>query len=218
MSLRDLEAVPLEDEGVEGTGVALLGCPADDALHLVVGRQAVTRMRSERGSHCCRVVRQCPRRGREREVRTCAASDSTSAGTAPGSPSWRRRRTRQSGRIPATPEGLAALAATLRPDDRVVLEATTKAWAIVELLEAHDGEVIVSDPLRTRAIADARTKTDTIDAATLAQLLAVDYLPVVWQPDAETRALRRRVAARAALVAERARPRNRNSASSPEDR
>jgi len=118
-------------------------------------------------------------------------------------------RTRSGGRVRATPEDLAAFARTLGPDDRVVLEATTNTWAIVELLETHAGQVIVSNPLRTRAIADAKTKTDTIDAATLAELLAADYLPAVWQPDAATRALRRRVAARAALVAERTRLRNR---------
>lgn len=55
--------------------------------------------------------------------------------------------------------------------------------------------VVVSNPLRTRAIADAKTKTDTIDARTLAELLAADYLPTVWQPDPWTGALRRRVAA-----------------------
>jgi len=55
-------------------------------------------------------------------------------------------------------------------------------------------------------------KTDTIDATTLAELLAADYLPTVWQPDPETRALRRRVAGRAALVAERTRLRSRISA------
>lgn len=88
-------------------------------------------------------------------------------------------RTRSGGRVRATPEDLAAFARTLGPDDRVVLEATTNTWAIVELLEGHAGQVIVSNPLRTRAIADAKTKTDTIDAATLAELLAADYLPAV---------------------------------------
>jgi len=121
-------------------------------------------------------------------------------------------RTGSGGRIRTTPEDLTAFARTLGPDDRVVLEATTNTWAIVELLEGHAGQVIVSNPLRTRAIADAKTKTDTIDAATLAELLAADYLPAVWQPDAATRALRRRVAARAALVAERTRLRNRIAA------
>jgi hypothetical protein len=121
------------------------------------------------------------------------------------------RRTRSGGRISAAPESLRAFAATLGPDDQVVIEATTTTWAIVELLERHAGRVVVSNPLRTRAIADAKVKTDTIDAATLAELLAADYLPTVWQPDPETRALRR-VAGRAALVAERTRLRNRISA------
>jgi transposase len=122
------------------------------------------------------------------------------------------RGTRSGGRISASPDSLTAFARSLGPDDQVVLEATTNTWAIVEALERHAGRVVVSNPLRTRAIADAKTKTDTIDAATLAELLAADYLPTVWQPDAGTRALRRRVAARAALVAERTRLRNRVSA------
>ncbi len=122
------------------------------------------------------------------------------------------RGTGSGGRISASADSLRAFAATLGPDDQVVLEATTNTWPIVELLEGHAGRVVVSNPLRTRAIADAKTKTDTIDAATLAELLAADYLPTVWQPDPETRALRRRVAGRAALVAERTRRRNRISA------
>ncbi|MGH2511645.1 MAG: IS110 family transposase [Candidatus Limnocylindrales bacterium] len=72
------------------------------------------------------------------------------------------------------------------PDDAVVLEATANTWAIAELLAEHAGRVVVSNPLRTRAIAAAKTKTDQIDAATLAQLLAADYLPEVWQPDPAT--------------------------------
>src|SRR6266545_207219 len=92
------------------------------------------------------------------------------------------RMTRSGGRIGASPESLEAFAATLGADDQVVLEATTNTWAIVELLERHAGRVVVSNPLRTRAIADAKTKTDTIDARTLAELLAADYLPTVWQP------------------------------------
>jgi transposase len=119
--------------------------------------------------------------------------------------------TRRAGRLEATPAALREFARTLRADDQVALEATTNTWAIVELLEAHAGRVVVSNPLRTRAIADAKVKTDTIDATTLAELLAADYLPAVWQPDPATRALRRRVAARAALVAERTRLRNRVS-------
>src|SRR3990172_1771204 len=73
-------------------------------------------------------------------------------------------------------EELAAFAATLGPDDAVALEASGNTWALAELLGRHAGRVVVSNPLRTRAIADAKHKTDDIDAATLAELLADERL------------------------------------------
>lgn len=102
-----------------------------------------------------------------------------------------------------------AFAATLGPDDAVALEASTNTWALSDLLRRHAGRVVVSNPLRTRAIAAAKRKTDDIDAATLAELLAADYLPPVWQPDEATRQLRRLVSHRAGLVRERTAVRNR---------
>ncbi len=124
----------------------------------------------------------------------------------------RGRHAHSLGKIAVTAQSLRAFATTLGPDDAVCLEATTNTWPIAELLGEHAGRVVVSNPLRTRAIADAKTKTDTIDAATLAELLAADYLPEVWQPDPATQALRRRIAARASLVGLRTRLRNRVSA------
>ena len=115
---------------------------------------------------------------------------------------------RRLGRIETGPAELRAFAATLGPDDHVVLEATGNAWAIAELLAGHAGKVTVSNPMRTRAIASAKVKTDKVDAAVLAQLAAADFLPLVWAPDAETRSLRRRVAHRAQLVRQRTRLRN----------
>jgi len=102
-----------------------------------------------------------------------------------------------------------AFAATLGPDDAVALEASSNTWALADLLGRHAGRVVVSNPLRTRAIASAKRKTDDIDAATLAELLAADYLPPVWQPDAATRRLRRLVSHRAGLVRDRTATRNR---------
>ena len=109
-------------------------------------------------------------------------------------------------------EELRAFAATLGPDDVVALEASTNTWALAELLGRHAGKVVVSNPLRTRAIADAKRKTDDIDAASLAELLAADYLPEVWQPDEATRRLRRLVAHRAGLIRQRTATRNRVAA------
>jgi transposase len=105
-----------------------------------------------------------------------------------------------------------AFAASLGPDDAVALEASTNTWALTDLLTQYAGRVVVSNPLRTRAIASAKRKTDDIDAATLAELLAADYLPPVWQPDQGTRQLRRLVAHRAGLVRDRTAIRNRVSA------
>ncbi|MCA1678625.1 MAG: IS110 family transposase, partial [Actinobacteria bacterium] len=103
---------------------------------------------------------------------------------------------------------LWAFAASLSSQDHVVLESTAMTWAIAELLAEHAGRVTVSNPMRTRAIAAAKVKTDKIDAKVLAQLGAADFLPEVWAPDEVTRALRRRIAHRSSLVVQRTRLRN----------
>jgi len=43
-----------------------------------------------------------------------------------------------------------------------------------------------------RLIAEAKVKTDRIDAAVLAQLYGSGFLPEVWIPDDSTQALRRK--------------------------
>ncbi|HLI86797.1 MAG TPA: IS110 family transposase [Bryobacteraceae bacterium] len=94
-------------------------------------------------------------------------------------------------------------------DCRVALEATTNTWAIVAILAPLVKEVVVSNPLRTRAIASAKIKTDKVDDLVLAQLLRSEYLPRVWTPDEETRRLRQQTSERANLSADRTRLKNR---------
>jgi len=106
------------------------------------------------------------------------------------------------------PRGLRAFAEGLCPDDQIALEATINTFALARLLERHAGRVIVSNPLRTRAIADAKIKTDKVDAGVLAQLSAADYLPAVWQPNETTRFIRRLFARRANIVRQRTRLKN----------
>jgi transposase len=98
---------------------------------------------------------------------------------------------------------------TLTREDHVVVEATTNTWAVVRVLRPHVAEVVVSNPLRTKAIAQAKVKTDKVDALVLAQLLRCDFLPRVWVPDEQTQELRRLTSSRAALVADRTALRNR---------
>jgi transposase len=97
----------------------------------------------------------------------------------------------------------------LNADDRVVVEATTNTWAVVGLLKPQVGEVVVSNPLATKAIANAKIKTDKVDARVLAQLLRCDFLPRVWEPDQATQQLRRLSARRASLVSDRTTVKNR---------
>ena len=66
----------------------------------------------------------------------------------------------------------------------------------------------MSNPSKTRAIAEAKVKTDKVDARILAQLLAADFLPSVWLPDDRTRRLRRQVTRRAHIVRTRTRIKN----------
>ena len=112
--------------------------------------------------------------------------------------------------FPATREAITSFAQQyLTPDHHLALEATFHTWAIAALLEPFVAEVVVSNPLRTRAIAEAKIKTDRVDATVLVHLLRLDYLPRVWQPDAATRDLRRQTTERAALVSDRTRLKNR---------
>ena len=121
---------------------------------------------------------------------------------------WEDGRVRHVGQIGTTPEALRLFADSLAPSDEVAIEATCNTHAIAKLLEPRVARVVVSNPQKTRAIAEAKVKTDKVDAEVLAQLLAADYLPAVWLPDDETHALRRQVARRAHIVRQRTRLKN----------
>jgi len=112
-------------------------------------------------------------------------------------------------RIDCTREVLLKFAEELTAIDSIALEVTTNAWAVADLLEPFVERVVVSNPMKTKAIAEAKVKTDKVDAEVLAQLLRCDYLPSVWVPDATTRSLRQLTGRRERLVSERTRIKNR---------
>lgn len=112
--------------------------------------------------------------------------------------------------VTVTREALAGFAERqLSREDRLAMEATTNTWAVAELLRPFVAEVVIGNPLRVRAIAEAKIKTDKVDSRVLAELLRADYLPPVWQPDRETQRLRRLTHRRSALVSDRTRLKNR---------
>src|SRR5919109_825051 len=112
--------------------------------------------------------------------------------------------------VPVTREALTAFAERqLKKEDRLAMEATTNTWAVAGVLRPFVEEIVISNPLKVRAIAEAKIKTDKVDSRVLAELLRCNYLPVVWQPDAKTQRLGGLTHGRGALVSDRTRLKNR---------
>ena len=117
----------------------------------------------------------------------------TYTGPLPRPSLWEDGKLRRLGRVDMRRNFLAAFAATLSPEDIVVVEATGNAAAVAGVIGPHVKRVVIANPLQVRMIAHAKIKTDTIDAGVLAQLYASGFLPEVWIPDETTQALRRQV-------------------------
>ena len=90
--------------------------------------------------------------------------------------------------------------ANLHRTDAVVIEATTNAWVIYDLLVTLVGRAVVVHPAKVKLIAEARVKTDKVDVLTLAHLLRADMLPEVWVPPQHVRDLRALLSHRRRLV------------------
>jgi transposase len=71
---------------------------------------------------------------------------------------------------------------------------------VVDILKPGCARIVVSNPLKTKAIALSKHKSDRVDACMLAQLLRCGFLPEVWIPDADTRAARSFAERRSSLV------------------
>ena len=97
----------------------------------------------------------------------------------------------------------------LKPTDEVMLEATTNAWYIHDLLEPLVGRVVVTHPPHIKLIASAMVKTDKKDTMTLAKLLAMGMTPEVWVPPSHVRDLRALIAHRRRLVSSQTSGKNR---------
>jgi transposase len=91
----------------------------------------------------------------------------------------------------------------------VVVEATYGWEWLADLLEDAGYELHLAHPLRTRAIAAARVKTDAVDATTLAQLLRAGLLPEAYIAPRELRDVRELLRHRVTLVAMRSAIKNR---------
>ena len=113
-------------------------------------------------------------------------------------------------RFPCSPKELRAFCTKhVGRADKLALEATTNCWAVSAILREFSDHVMVSNPQRTKLIAQSRRKCDKVDALVLAQLLMAGFLPGVWEPDAKTRERRELSSRRSALVQDRTAIKNR---------
>ena len=91
-----------------------------------------------------------------------------------------------------------------------VCESTGNLWLkTYQAFEKYNIEVKLANPLKTKAIAQARIKTDKLDARTLAHLLRSDLVAECYIADKETREDRSLLRLRTNLVQDRTRVINR---------
>ena len=120
-------------------------------------------------------------------------------------------RVQQEGKVGSTRRELDCWMAGLPQPWTVAMEATIFSGWIYDHLLPHAVEVKVAHPLMLRAIAAAKKKNDTIDAAKIADCLRCDFLPECHMMPREIRDRRRTLRYRHLLVKQMVQMKNRVS-------
>ncbi len=92
---------------------------------------------------------------------------------------------------------------------KIVIEAMCSWYWLYDLLTAHNFNVVISNPLKTKAIASAKIKNDKVDSHMLAQLLRADLIATVHVYSLKTRKLKELLRHRRRLVHDATRMKNR---------
>jgi len=112
------------------------------------------------------------------------------------------------GRIENTLDKMREFSESIPARSSMVIESSsTWYWAHRLLSERHD--VLLSNPIKNKAIASAKVKTDKIDSITLANLLRGGWAAECYVPSKVTMEFRELVRFRANLVRQRTRMKNR---------
>ena len=104
------------------------------------------------------------------------------------------------GRINNDVESLKRFIGKREEPKAAVLEAGRNWTVMHDWLEEEVGEVKLAHPKKVKAIAEAKIKTDKIDAKILAHLLRADLVPEAYVPKKETRQLKNVLRQRMFLV------------------
>lgn len=102
-------------------------------------------------------------------------------------------------------KALRIFEATLRPDDRLALEATTNSYYFYQRLRPQVADVVIANPTKLRPWLGQEDKSDRNDSFWLALLNSFGCLPIVWIPDEETEQDRRLLSHRTDLIQEQTR-------------
>jgi len=99
---------------------------------------------------------------------------------------------------------------SFREEIVVAVESTGNLWIrLYDSLEERGIRIVLSNPYKTRLIAEAKVKTDRIDARVLAQLLHANMLPSCYVPTPKQRDRRQFIRHRIELVKMRTEVKNR---------
>jgi transposase len=99
-------------------------------------------------------------------------------------------KTLRTGRVRNDRRSLAGFLSPFSSDAHAVMEATRNWTVMFDWLDEIVDEVVLAHPLKVKAIAEAKIKTDKIDATILAHLLRADLVPSAHAPSQRARDLR----------------------------
>ena len=105
------------------------------------------------------------------------------------------------GRFANHPESLSGFLGEYAGSDCSSVVEASRNWTVMhDWLEEQTGQVTLAHPLKVRMIAEAKIKTDKIDATALAHLLRCDLIPAAHVCSPEARVLKRLLRHRMFLV------------------
>jgi transposase len=98
-------------------------------------------------------------------------------------------------------KGIQHLTSLLTCEDKVVMESTANLWlTLYEALDDKNIKTVLANPMKTKAIASARVKTDKVDAKILAHLLRADLVAESYVPPKQIREIRALIRHRLSLM------------------
>lgn len=96
----------------------------------------------------------------------------------------------RSGKVRNDRQAVTSFLESYSDNAHAVMEATRNWTVMYDWLDDICDNVVLAHPLKVKAIADAKIKTDKIDATVLAHLLRADLVPEAWAPSEAARDLR----------------------------